>query len=161
MSDGWFIQTSSFFNGYTFCAHIHGQSIQLNKPGYKVCFFGKRKRKPVVKKFCARPRWFLELHTHSHQSICRRIYRIKSAFFKFPRNLFPTWAEVAKYTKRICNNRRMLCDVGDPIFVIRRLTLRPLIEDISDKSQTLEGVTLEQKTPYLTCIWTLKGSLVD
>ena len=65
---------------------------------------GERKWKPVVKKFCARPRWFLELHTHSHQSICRRIYRIKFAFFKFPWNLFPTWAEAAKYTKRNCNN---------------------------------------------------------
>ena len=55
----------------------------------------------------------------------------------------------------------MLCEVGEPLFLIRRLTLRPLIEDTSDKSQTLEGVTLEQKTPYLICIWTLQGSLVD
>ena len=122
---------------------------------------GERRWKPVVKKFCARPQWFLEIHTHSYRSICRRIYRIKFAFFKFPWNLFPTWAEAAKYTKRNCNNRRMLCEVGEPLFVIRRLTLRPLIEDISDKSQTLEGVTLEQKTPYLICIWTLQGSLVD
>ena len=42
----------------------------------------------------------------------------------------------------------MLCEVGEPLFLIRRLTLRPLIEDTLDKSQTLEGVTLEQKTPY-------------
>ena len=42
------------------------------------------------------------------------------------------------------------------LFLIRRLTLRPLVEDTSDKSQTLEGVTLEQKTPYLICIWPLK-----
>ena len=55
----------------------------------------------------------------------------------------------------------MLCEVGEPLFLIRRLTLRPLIEDTSDKSQTLEGVTLEQKTPYLICIWTLQGSLVN
>ena len=55
----------------------------------------------------------------------------------------------------------MLCEVGETLFVIRRLTLRPLIEDISDKSQTLEGVTLEQKTPHLICIWILQGSLVD
>ena len=47
------------------------------------------------------------------------------------------------------------------LFLIRRLTLRPLVEDTSDKSQTLEGVTLEQKTPYLICIWTLQGSLVN
>ena len=122
---------------------------------------GERRWKPVVKKFCARPQWFLELHTHSYRSICRRIYRIKFAFFKFPWNLFPAWAEAAKYINRNCNNRRMLCEVGETLFVIRRLTLRPLIEDISDKSQTLEGVTLEQKTPYLICIWTLQGSLVD
>ena len=93
--------------------------------------------------------------------ICRRIYRIKFAFFKFPWNLFPTWAEAAKYTKRNCNNRRMLCEIGEPLFVIIRLTLRPFIDDISDKSQTLKGVTLEQETPYLICIWTLQGSLVD
>ena len=62
------------------------------------------------------------------------IYRIKFAFFKFPWNSFPAWAEAAKYTKRNRNNRRMLCEVGEPLFVIRRLTLRPLIEDISDKS---------------------------
>ena len=31
-----------FFNGYKFCAHIHGLSIQLNKPGYKDCF-GRKK----------------------------------------------------------------------------------------------------------------------
>ena len=43
----------------------------------------------------------------------------------------------------------------------RRLTLRPLVEDTSDKSQTLEGVTLEQKTSYLIFIWTLQGSLVN
>ena len=55
----------------------------------------------------------------------------------------------------------MLCEVGEPLFLIRRLTLRPLIEDTSDRSQTLEGNTLEQKTPYLTCIWTLQGSLVN
>ena len=47
------------------------------------------------------------------------------------------------------------------LFLIRRLTLRPLVEDTSDKSQKLEGVTLEQKTPYLICIWTLQGSLVN
>ena len=82
----------------------------------------------VVKKFFARPLWFLELHTHSYQSICRRIYRIKFAFFKFTWNLFPAWAKAAKYTKRNCNNRRMLFEVGEPLFVIRRLTLRPLIE---------------------------------
>ena len=137
-------------------AYLYSRISQVTK-----FVLGERKWKPVVKKFCARPRWFLELHTHSHQSICRRIYRIKFAFFKFPWNLFPTWAEAAKYTKRNRNNRRMLCEVGEPLFVIRRLTLRPLIEDISDKSQTLEGVTLEQKTPYLICIWTLQGSLFD
>ena len=43
---------------------------------------GERRWKPVVKKFCARPQWFLEIHTHSYRSICRRIYRIKFAFFK-------------------------------------------------------------------------------
>ena len=140
----------------TYMAYLYSWISQVTK-----IVLGERKWKPVVKKFCARPRWFLELHTHSYRSICRRIYRIKFAFFKFPWNLFPTWAEAAKYTKRNCNNRRMLCEVGEPLFVIRRLTLRPLIEDISDKSQTLEGVTLEQKTPYLICIWTLQGSLVN
>ena len=137
-------------------AYLYSRISQVTK-----FVLGERKWKPVVKKFCARPQWFLELHTHSYRSICRRIYRIKFAFFKFPWNLFPAWAEAAKYTKRICNNRRMLCEVGEPLFVIRRLTLRPLIEDISDKSQTLEGVTLEQKTPHLICIWILQGSLVD
>ena len=43
---------------------------------------GERRWKPVVKKFCARPQWFLEIHTHSYRSICRHIYRIKFAFFK-------------------------------------------------------------------------------
>ena len=43
---------------------------------------GERRWKPVVKKFCARPQWFLEIHTQSYRSICRRIYRIKFAFFK-------------------------------------------------------------------------------
>ena len=43
----------------------------------------------------------------------------------------------------------MFCEVEEPLFFIRRLTVRPLIEDTSDKSKTLEGVTLEQKTPYL------------
>ena len=55
----------------------------------------------------------------------------------------------------------MLCEIGEPLFLIRRPTLRPLIEDTLDKSQTLEGVTLEQKTPYLICICTLQGSLVN
>ena len=55
----------------------------------------------------------------------------------------------------------MLCEIGEPLFLIRRPTLRPLIEDTLDKSQTLEGVTLEQKTPYLISIWTIQGSLVD
>ena len=59
------------------------------------------------------------------------------------------------------NSRRMLCEIGEPLFLIRRPTLRPLIEDTLDKSQTLEGVTLEQKTPYLISIWTIQGSLVD
>ena len=104
---------------------------------------GERKWKPVVKKFCAGSRWFLELHTHSYRSICRRIYKIKYSFFKFPWNLFPAREEAAKYSKK------------------RRLTLRPLVEDTSDKSQTLEGETLEQKTSYLICIWTLQGSLVN
>ena len=126
----------------THVAYLDSRISQVTK-----FVLGERRWKPVVKKFCARPRWFLELHTHSYRSICRRIYRIKFAFFKFPWNLFPTWAEAAKYTKRNCNNRRMLCEVGEPLFVIRRLTLRPLIEDISDKSQTLERVTLEQKHP--------------
>ena len=126
----------------THMAYLYSRISQVTK-----FVLGERRWKPVVKKFCARPRWFLELHTHSYRSICRRIYRIKFAFFKFPWNLFPTWAEAAKYTKRNCNNRRMLCEVGEPLFVIRRLTLRPLIEDISDKSQTLERVTLEQKHP--------------
>ena len=43
----------------------------------------------------------------------------------------------------------MFCEVEEPLFFIRRLTVRPLIEDTSDKPKTLEGVTLEQKTPYL------------
>ena len=140
----------------THMAYLYSRISQVTK-----FVLGERKWKPVVKKFCARPRWFLELHTHSHQSICRRIYRIKFAFFKFPWNLFPTWAEAAKYTKRNCNNRRMLCEIGEPLFVKIRLTLRPFIDDMSDKSQTLKGVTLEQETPYLLCIWTLQGSLVD
>ena len=55
----------------------------------------------------------------------------------------------------------MLYEVGEPLFLIRRVTLQPLIEDTSDKSQTLKGVTLEQKTPYLICIWTLQGGLLD
>ena len=122
---------------------------------------GERKWKPVLKKFCARPRWFLELHRHSYRSICRRIYRIKFVFLKFPWNLFSAWDEAAKCTKRNCNNRRMLYEVGEPLFLIRRLTLQPLIEDTSDKSQTLKGVILEQKTPYLICIWTLQGGLLD
>ena len=121
---------------------------------------GERKWKPVLKKFCARPRWFLELHRHSYRSICRRIYRIKFVFLKFPWNFFSAWDEAAKCTKRNCNNRRMLYEVGEPLFLIRRLTLQPLTEDTSDKSQTLKEVTLEQKTPYLICIWTLQGSLV-
>ena len=140
----------------THMAYLYSRISQVTK-----FVLGERRWKPVVKKFCARPRWFLELHTHSYRSICRRIYRIKFAFFKFPWNLFPAWAEAAKYINRNCNNRRMLCEVGETLFVIRRLTLRPLIEDISDKSQTLEGVTLEQKTPHLICIWILQGSLVD
>ena len=80
---------------------------------------GEGKWKPVVKKFCARPRWFLELHTHSYRSICRRIYRIKYVFFKFPWNLFPAWEEAAKYSKRNCNNRRMFCEVGEPLGTLR------------------------------------------
>ena len=55
----------------------------------------------------------------------------------------------------------MLCEVREPLFLVRRLTLRPSMEETSDKSQTLEGVTLEQKTPNLIYIWTLQGSLVD
>ena len=140
----------------TYMAYLYSWISQVTK-----IVLGERKWKPVVKKFCAGSRWFLELHTHSYRSICRRIYRIKYVFFKFPWNLFPAWEEAAKYSKRNCNNRRMLCEVGEPLFLIRRLTLRPLIKDTSDKSQTLEGVTLEQKTPYLICIWTLQGSLVD
>ena len=159
MSDKRFIQISSSFNGYTFCAHTQGVYSRISQ--FTKFVLGERKWKPIVKKFCARLRWFLELYIHSYRSIYKRIYRIKFAFFKFPWNLSPAWEETAKYTKRNCNNRRMLCEVGEPLFVIRHLTLRPLIEDISDKSQTLEGVTLEQKTPYLICIWTLQGSLVD
>ena len=64
------------------------------------------------------------------------------------------WEKAVKYTKSNYNNRRMFCEVGEPLFLIRRLTSRPLIEDTSDKSQTLEGVTPEQKTPDLICIWT-------
>ena len=114
---------------------------------------GERKWKPVLKKFCARPRWFLELHRHSYRSICRRIYRIKFVFLKFPWNFFSAWDEAAKCTKRNCNNRRMLYEVGEPLFLIRRLTLQPLTEDTSDKSQTLKEVTLEQKKPYLRSSW--------
>ena len=55
----------------------------------------------------------------------------------------------------------MFFEVGEPLFFIRRLTLRPLFEDTMDKYKTLEGVILEQRTPYLTCIWTCQGSLVD
>ena len=55
----------------------------------------------------------------------------------------------------------MLCEVGELLFLVRRLTLRPSMEETSDKSQTLEGVTPEQKTPNLIYIWTLQGSLVD
>ena len=96
----------------------------------------------------------VHLQTYLQGKIC--LFQVK-----FPWNLFPAWAEAAKYTKRNCNNRRMLCEIGEPLFVIIRLTLRPFIDDISDKSQTLKGVTLEQETPYLICIWTLQGSLVD
>ena len=92
VSDERFIQISSSFNGYTFCAHTHGVSIQPNKPGYKVCF-GRKKMEPVLKKFCVRPPRFLELDTHSYRSICRRTNRIKFAFFKFLWNLSPAWAE--------------------------------------------------------------------
>ena len=66
-----------------------------------------------------------------------------------------------KYTKRNCNNRRMFCEVGEPLFLIRRLTLQALIEDTSDKSKTLEGVILEQRTPYFICIWNRQGGLVE
>ena len=45
--------------------------------------------------------------------------------------------------------------------IISHKTPNLTIEDTLDKSQTLEGVTLEQKTPYLISIWTIQGSLVD
>ena len=137
-------------------AYLYSRISQVTK-----FVLGERKWKPVVKKFCVRPEWFLELHTHSYRSICRRIEKIKFVFLKYPWNLFPAWEEAAKYPKRNCNNRRMLCEVREPLFLVRRLTLRPSMEETSDKSQTLEGVTLEQKTPNLIYIWTLQGSLVD
>ena len=55
----------------------------------------------------------------------------------------------------------MFSEVGEPLFLIRRLTLQALIEDTSDKSKTLEGVILEQRTPYFICIWNRQGGLVD
>ena len=162
MSDERFVQISGSFNGYIFCAHTHSVSIQPNKQGYKVCF-GRKKmeacrreslRKTTVVSRTPHTLISVHLQTYLQGKIC--LFQVK-----FPWNLFPAWAEAAKYTKRNCNNRRMLCEIGEPLFVIIRLTLRPFIDDISDKSQTLKGVTLEQETPYLICIWTLQGSLVD
>ena len=66
----------------------------------------------------------------------------KMYFLSSLKKLISCLEEAAKYTKRNCNNRRMLCEVGEPLFLLS-LSLRPLIEDTSDKSQTLEGVTLE------------------
>ena len=68
-------------------------------------------------------------------------------------NVHPTSGRRRPGSRRGC--------LSSVLFLIRRLTLRPLVEDTSDKPQTLEGVTLEQKTPYLICIWTLQGSLVN
>ena len=141
---------------------IHSVPTQPNKPGYKVCFGRKKmeaRRKEILRKTTVvsrTPHTLISVHlqTYLQGKIC--LFQVK-----FPWNLFPAWAEAAKYTKRNCNNRRMLCEIGEPLFVIIRLTLRPFIDDISDKSQTLKGVTLEQETPYLICIWTLQGSLVD
>ena len=118
-------------------------------------FLEKRKWQPVVKKFHARLRWVLDLHTHSYWSICRRILQEKICLFAFPLELISCMGESRelKYTKRNCNNRRMFCEVGEPLFLIRRVTLQPLIEDTSDKFKTLEGVILEQRTPYFICIW--------
>ena len=83
------------------------------------------------------------------EACCVEILGKTTAVFEVPWNLFPAWKKAGKYTKKNCNKRRMFCEVEEPLFFIRRLTVRPLIEDTSDKSKTLEGVTLEQKTPYL------------
>ena len=80
VSNEWFILTSNFFNGYTFCAHIHGLSLKLNKPGYKDCF-GRRKMEARRREILRKTTAFFKLHTHSYRSICRRIYRIKYVFF--------------------------------------------------------------------------------
>ena len=63
--------------------------------------------------------------------------------------------------KKNATTRECFARFEEPLFRIIRLTLRPLIEDTSDKSKTLEGVTLQQKTPYLIYIWTWQGSLVN
>ena len=120
----------------------HGLSIQLNKPGYKDCFG--RKKMEARRKEILRRTTVVSRTPHTLISVDLQTYlQDKIFFFKFPWNLFPAREEAAKYSKK------------------RRLTLRPLVEDTSDKSQTLEGVTLEQKTSYLICIWTLQGSLVN
>ena len=109
-----------------------------------------------------RKTWVVSRTPHALISVDLQTYlKDKICLFKVPWNLFPAWEEAAKYPKRNCNNRRMLCEVREPLFLVRRLTLRPSMEETSDKSQTLEGVTLEQKTPNLIYIWTLQGSLVD
>ena len=116
----------------------HTWRIYLNKPGYKVCF-GKKKmaarRKEISRKttVVSRPP-----HTLTLVDLQTDFTGKQYVFLQFPWNLFPAWEKAVKYTKRNCNNRRMFCEVGEPLFLIRRLTLQPLIEDTSDKSKTLE-----------------------
>ena len=120
----------------TYMAYLYSWISQVTK-----IVLGERKWKPVV---TVRKTTVVSRTPHTLISVDLQTYlQDKIFFFKFPWNLFPAREEAAKYSKK------------------RRLTLRPLVEDTSDKSQTLEGVTLEQKTSYLICIWTLQGSLVN
>ena len=48
--------------------------------------------------------------------------------------------------------------VREPLFLIRHLTLQPLIEDTSDKSKTLKGVVLEQRTLFDMHLELTRGS---
>ena len=57
---------------------------------------GGRKWKPVVKKFCARLRWFLDLHSHSYWSICRHILLDKICLFEVPLELISCMGESCK-----------------------------------------------------------------
>ena len=103
---------------------------------------GERKWKPVVKKFCAGPRWFLELHTHSYRSICRRIYRIKYSFLSSLETYFLHGRKPRNTLKETPN----LTTTG-----------WGYLRQISDTWRSDTGA----KTSYLICIWTLQGSLVN